>query len=137
MDNNLALARLMAWLSPVFPTGSFAYSSGLETAATSGLVLDERSLKNWLDALLSHGRLRNDAIFLQQSLSLWDDRAAIGEINDLALASVGSAELLLETTAQGAAFFEAIQSWPEISALAKLEPVALPVTVGAACGATS
>lgn len=137
MTDDLALARLLAWLSPVFPTGSFAYSSGLETVVTSGLIGDEQSLTNWLSALLSDGRLRNDAIFLKESLSVWDGSTAIEEINDLALASAGSAELHLEITAQGAAFFEAAKRWPEISALTLPDPVALPVVVGAACGAAS
>ena len=49
MIDDLDLARLMAWLSPVFPTGGFAYSSGLETAVAEGLVKDEADLLNWLN----------------------------------------------------------------------------------------
>ncbi|RWD37404.1 MAG: urease accessory protein UreF, partial [Mesorhizobium sp.] len=30
--SNIALLRLMAWLSPAFPVGSFSYSHGLEQA---------------------------------------------------------------------------------------------------------
>lgn len=137
MSDDLALARLMAWLSPVFPTGSFAYSSGLETAVSSGLVGDEQSLNNWLSSLLAQGRLRNDAIFLKESLRVWDNPIALAEINALAAASTGSAELHLETTAQGEAFVEAAKSWPETSAITLPDQIALPVAVGAMCGAGS
>ncbi|RVA71488.1 urease accessory protein UreF, partial [Mesorhizobium sp. M7A.F.Ca.CA.001.08.2.1] len=30
--SNIALLRLMAWLSPAFPVGGFSYSHGLERA---------------------------------------------------------------------------------------------------------
>ena len=33
-----ALYRLMAWLSPAYPTGAFSYSHGLEYAVEAGLV---------------------------------------------------------------------------------------------------
>ncbi len=137
MTDELALARLMAWLSPVFPTGGFAYSSGLETAMTSGAVCDEETLKQWLNVSLSHGRLINDAIFLKESVFAWDDRERFAEIGELALASAGSDELYLEATAQGAAFVEAMESWPTFSVARTMQPVALPVAVGAACGAAS
>ena len=43
-----ALLRLMAWLSPAFPIGSFAYSGGLERAVHDGLVRDASDLQAWL-----------------------------------------------------------------------------------------
>jgi urease accessory protein len=35
-DRSAALYRLLAWLSPSFPTGAFSYSHGLEAAAEAG-----------------------------------------------------------------------------------------------------
>jgi hypothetical protein len=46
------LYRLLAWLSPGFPIGSFAFSHGLEAAAASGAVRDRDSLQLWLSAIL-------------------------------------------------------------------------------------
>jgi len=43
-----ALLRLMAWLSPAFPIGGFAYSGGLERAVHDGLVRDAAGLGGWL-----------------------------------------------------------------------------------------
>ena len=52
-DGQTALLRLMAWLSPAFPIGSFSYSHGLETAVDCGLVTDAASLQDWLEDLLA------------------------------------------------------------------------------------
>ena len=43
-----ALLRLMAWLSPGFPTGAYAYSHGLEWAVAAGDVADPETLLAWL-----------------------------------------------------------------------------------------
>ena len=39
------LLRLQAWFSPAFPVGAYAYSSGLENAVGSGLVLGSDDLQ--------------------------------------------------------------------------------------------
>jgi len=52
-----ALLRLMAWMSPAFPIGSFAWSGGLERAVHDGLVKDADDLAPWLDTILGHGSL--------------------------------------------------------------------------------
>ena len=39
-----ALLRLMAWLSPGFPTGAYAYSHGLEWAVAAGNIKDPETL---------------------------------------------------------------------------------------------
>src|ERR1035438_4890743 len=50
-----ALYRLMTWLSPSFPVGSFSYSSGIEWAVEAGDIADAASLQNWLGAMLADG----------------------------------------------------------------------------------
>jgi urease accessory protein len=57
----------MAWLSPSFPVGSFAYSHGLEWAHEVGDVRDACTLQNWLTSLANHGSLRTDAVLLALS----------------------------------------------------------------------
>ncbi len=139
----LSALRLQAWLSPGFPVGAFSYSHGLEYAAEAGWVSDRASLVDWLDADLRFGAGRNDVIF---AAAVWravtaDDEAALVEAASLSAAMRGSAELALESTAQGAAFLRTIrQSWPHdrLDGLADLlkreglEPT-LPVIFGAAC----
>jgi urease accessory protein len=57
----------MAWLSPSFPVGSFAYSHGLEWAHEAGDVHNASTLQNWLTSLANHGSLRTDTALLALS----------------------------------------------------------------------
>ena len=50
-----ALYRLMAWLSPGFPVGAYAYSHGLEFAVEDGLVTGATSLYAWIRGILGLG----------------------------------------------------------------------------------
>ena len=54
----------MAWLSPAYPVGAFAYSSGLEWAIEAGDVSDAASLERWLDVMISEGGGFCDGVFL-------------------------------------------------------------------------
>lgn len=130
---------LMVWLSPSFPVGAFAYSHGLEWAFESGDLHDAETLRDWLEALVSHGSLRNDLILFAcaaRAIEAGDD-AALAEIAELALALANSAERRLETVTQGNAFVAALRAaWPcdAIERLKRVWPgdVAYPVAVAAA-----
>lgn len=130
-----ALLPLMAWLSPSFPVGGYAYSHGLEWAVETGDVTGEASLIPWLEDLLTLGAGRGDAILLAHAHRAAHDPEALAEINDLALALAPSAELHLETSQQGTSFLAAIRAaWPAPSLDALTGPVAYPVAVGLASG---
>ena len=115
-----ALLNLLTWFSPAFPTGGFAYSSGLEWAVEQGMVGDEATLTAWLRDSLGLGALRAEAVLLR--------RAWRGEdIAELALALCNGAERRLETTALGAAFAAAAEPW------SGLAPTPYPVAAGRLC----
>ena len=103
-----ALYRLMTWLSPAFPVGGFAYSSGIEWAVEAGDISDAASLKDWLAAVLTDGSGFCDGVFLAQAhrAVAADDDRALREVAELAAAFVPSRERQLETTTQGRAFIE-------------------------------
>src|SRR5450631_2824778 len=63
-DEAAALYRLMTWLSPAFPVGSFSYSSGIEWAVEAGDIHDAASLRDWLAAMLEDGPGFCDGVFL-------------------------------------------------------------------------
>lgn len=133
---------LMIWLSPAFPVGGFAYSHELEWAAAAGDLPDANSLQAWLDDLVAHGAIRNDAILLSAALQAARDGDAIAliEANELALALAGSRERHLETSGQGDAFRIAIRASWRNDAFDKCDAVidgaiAYPVAVGVAAGA--
>ena len=133
MTQTIALLRLMSWLSPVFPTGGFAYSAGLEQAAADGTVHGAASLEGWIAAFMAHGAAWNDAVLLAASHRAARDQDAIADIADLAAALAVCAERHRETLDQGAAFIDAAVHWFEDGTLPPRQ-TPLPVAVGAAAG---
>jgi len=132
--SNIAVLRLMAWLSPAFPVGGFAYSHGLERAVHDGLVTDAGSLTGWLETLVEMGAGWNDAVLFAES---WRCARHAGDLDDvaaLAEALAGSRERHTETMLQGSAFLKAATAWPN-PALARLPAeCAYCVAVGAIAG---
>lgn len=126
-----ALLRLMAWLSPAFPVGGFSYSGGLEKAVEDRRIGDAAALRDWLETLLRHGSLWNDAVFLAHAWRSAGDAAILSETADLARALAGSAERYRETVLLGDAFVAAAGAWPH--AVLELLPkdVPYPIAVGA------
>lgn len=123
-------ARLAAWFSPAYPVGGFAYSHGIETAVSDGLVHDPDSLRAWIATILRQGAGRSDAILLAQTCRDPGDGDAVA----LSAALQPSAERRLESRAQGAAFAAVTAAaWPAPG----LDGAAVPhpVAVGRAAAA--
>jgi urease accessory protein len=113
-----ALARLLAWLSPAYPTGAFSYSHGLEMAVEEGAVTDRAGLVAYAGAALGHGAGAVDSglLALAWRAAAAGDDAALDEVADLAAALRGTAELALEATQPGHAFALATNAaWPHPS----------------------
>lgn len=110
------LYRLIAWLSPAFPTGSFSYSHGLEAAVESGAVHDRASLQNWVSAVVvsGSGRIDSDILRAAHRAAAQGDLDALAAANRRGVAFRATAETMLEATAQGAAFLATCRAaWPE------------------------
>ncbi len=106
---------MLAWLSPGFPIGSFAFSHGLEAAAASGAVRDRDSLQLWIKAIVGAGGGRIDADILRDAhrASAAGDIKALMDANRRGVAFRATAETRLETTAQGDAFLATCRTaWP-------------------------
>jgi len=137
-----ALYRFMTWLSPAFPVGAFSYSHGIEYAVEADLVSGRDSLARWITGILIHGSGSVDAIF---AAAAWGavtggDEGELARLSEYAEAYRGTAEMALESRAQGRAFLDAVRSaWPDPKldawmrqlAAAKRSP-AYPVAVGVA-----
>lgn len=118
MADAAELQRL-AWFSPAFPVGGFAYSHGIEKAVETGDVTGADSLAGWISSILRHGAGWNDAVLIGEA---WRrsgelDRAIrvreLAELAELGAALSLSRERRLETVQQGAAFHRLVQSaWP-------------------------
>ena len=123
------LLLLLAWMSPAFPVGGFAYSHGLETAIARGDVQSADDLRIWVGDLLTRGSGWNDAVLFARC---WEDDGA--ELNELAVALAGSRERHLETTQLGRAFaIAAAIFFP--SPPRETEELAYPIAAGRACHA--
>jgi urease accessory protein len=138
------LAKLLAWLSPSFPVGAFAYSHALESAIEEGFVRDRDTLRAWTADVLAFGSPRADAIFFRHAHAavLAGAKADFVEVADLASAMRGTGELALEATQQGESFLAAIggawdvdvAAWRGVLAQAGIRP-AYPVSVACAAAA--
>jgi urease accessory protein len=124
-----ALLRLMAWLSPAFPVGSFTYSHGLERAVLDGLVDGREGLRAWIEALLVQGSAWNDAVLMAESFRRAARGDAVAELAELAEAMAGSLERHRETMLQGDAFMTAAAAWGSAAGA-----LPWPVAVGATAG---
>lgn len=112
----LALLRLAAWLSPSFPVGAYSYSHGVEAAVEAGMVHDRATLGQWVATIVRDGCGRLDAaLFIAAHRAAADqDQAALAAVVEQADARRSTAELALESTAQGRAFLDAVRAvWPE------------------------
>ena len=130
-----SLLRLMAWLSPAFPVGGFAYSSGLERAVHDRLVTDAEGLRGWLSATLEAGTLWNDAVLLAGAARAADDGRQLADLSELGLALAGSTERHLETLSLGRAFLAAASAWPHPVMALLPRDCPYPVAVGAVASA--
>ncbi len=135
MNDERDLIRLMTWLSPAFPIGAFAYSGGLERAIHDGLVRDGNGLYSWLEGVISHGTLWNDAVLLSESHQGHDDAQRLAEVSELAQALAGSKERHDEIMAQGVAFLMAAGAWTHAVFDRMGEDAPLSVAIGGVAGA--
>ena len=123
MTTNTDILTLSQLLSPAFPVGGFAYSHGLETAISNGTITNAATLEAWLLDVLEYGGAQSDAVLLNM--------AYVGDattIDAQARAFATSAERLMETDLQGAAFCETVKAVWDID----LGRLCYPVAVGQA-----
>ena len=99
---------LQIWFSSSFPIGSYAYSHGLEALIDDKKIKNNNDVKEFLDALLFYGTLRNDYIFIK-SIYKGD------EINELILASASSKERQIEMIDMGNSFRKIMKDSWELS----------------------
>lgn len=110
------LLRLLAWLSPSFPVGAYAYSHGAEAGVESGRIVNRETATDWIAFVLEYGTGRVDAdLFVGAYLAADEnDAAKFVAVAAMADALKGTAELGLESRAQGQAFLDAVQgAWPD------------------------
>ena len=134
MSTTDSLYRLMSWLSPTYPVGAYSFSHGLEYAVEAGLVTDRESVHDWIATVMTAGNGFADLVFVAAA---WESELSeLSGLNEYVLAFQGTAELRLESTAQGRAFLSVTAAaWPceATAALAAIphDDVTYAVAVGA------
>ena len=136
------LVPLLTLFSATFPTGSFAYSHGLEAAVAERIVTDAKAVCDWLDVLLSRGSGWNDLVLtaLAHRAVSRGDTVELEELAALGTALSGSAERRHETLALGAAYLVAARPWTagaEEMPFDEASKVPLPVAAGAVAARAS
>lgn len=134
-NGETALYDLLSWMSPAWPIGAFTHSGGLEWAVEAGHVIDRQTTQDWLDDLLVHGPLWNDAVVFVHAwrATVAGERDALTGIAHLGVAAQIGRERHLESTAQGAAFRRiALATTAAPAMLAHIADEDLPYPVAAA-----
>lgn len=119
------LLQLLAFMSPAFPIGSFAYSHGMEWAIDSGQINTADDVRMWIEALLVNGSGWNDAVLFAAAFDANEEKSK--DIDELAIALAASRERALETSDLGKSFSSAagvlmlkttaMQSYPVVVAV--------------------
>lgn len=122
------LLQLLAFMSPAFPVGGFAYSHGLERAIDDGTVTSAEEVREWIASLLVHGSGWNDAVLFATAFDVRDEVRE--EIDELALALAASRERALEISDLGQSFAKAVAM---MSVIEDMNFQTYPVAVAAAC----
>jgi len=131
------VARLLAWTSPAYPVGAYTYSHGIEAAVEDGAVRDAATLAAYIRTVLRDGAGCIDGALCAAAIAAPDD-AALDAVAELAFAWRGTAEMGLESSAQGAAFALVTQAaWPDAGFAAfcrrNAKRLAHAAAFGAAC----
>lgn len=97
---------LMQWLSPGFPVGAFAYSNGLEQVIDTDQITCTKTLRPWLEDILTDGGAQADLVLLARAY-----RGGLDSDTDaVARAFAASAERHTETLDQGIAFAQTVEA---------------------------
>lgn len=135
MDGQLKLLRLMNFVSPALPIGSFAYSHGVEWAIEAGEITGRTCVEAWISDLLLHGSFQVDLVAVSAAwrADRLEERKRVAEF---VLAQASSRERWEETTQQGQAFLRAVENWPiqgDATGQTKNFSCPLPVAFGLTC----
>ena len=115
MNEKTAWYALLAWLSPSFPIGAYTYSHGLEYAVECGLVTNYLSLVDWVETIVTQGTGRVDSLlFCAAYRAVQAENAEqLAWVVERAAVLRGTAEMALESAAQGQAFLDTVRAtWP-------------------------
>lgn len=127
--------RLLNWLSPNLPLGTFNYSQGMESHVVVGDLKQLADLRRWIMTYMRYGAGWSDAVLLVRGWSVTvENLTELQQVNQFGLAYCSSAERYQEVTQLGDALFQAVLAWdPEMRRLKQIEVHHYTVTLGYVC----
>jgi len=98
--NQRKLLRLLQLNSPSLPIGTYAYSQGLESAISQGVVSDIKTAGEWLKTVLKYSLMPNDMAMIVRAYQAWqaEDIEQIDRLISQSRALRETEELLQEDT---------------------------------------
>ena len=102
-ESRLAHLRLLQLISPSLPVGAFTYSQGLEWAVECGWVSDEKSLREWVIALMHTNMTQLEMPLLMRFYQTIDEQDAFKYWCHYLIASRETKELREEERNRGRA----------------------------------
>ena len=140
---NEGLSRLINWFSPSFPIGAYSYSRGLESAIEQDFVNNQLNLVDWIGTDLLHGPGWIDAVLFSHVFNAAnsENKNTLLDLAALAYALRGSAELALESSAQGKAFARTVSECWSLTEIDEFQQrltardieITLPVAAALSC----
>jgi len=108
------LLKLLQINDSLFPTGGFAYSDGLETAVTNGVVHDTVTLEKWLRHYVESVFVPCDGLALKLAMS--GDRQTLRKLDQELTAMKPAAATRASSAALGSRFIRSVSTIRELEA---------------------
>jgi len=131
--------KLLHLCDSLFPVGAFAFSDGLESATSAGIVSSAEDLRAWIDAVLDEaiGHAEGPAVWRAWQAFHDRDWDALAALNDEVNALKPAASARRSSRAMGLRLlttWQALHPDPRLEhALARLTHPGLPVAFAGAC----
>lgn len=72
-EPDISLLKLLQLSSPTLPVGAFAYSQGLESAIETSIVNNDKTLRVWLQGVLTHSLQQVDIPLFKRLYLAWQN----------------------------------------------------------------
>ena len=131
--------ELLHLCDSLFPVGAFAYSDGLESATTAGIIASAEDLRAWIDTVLDETIGRAEGPVVWRAWQAFHDRDwdTLAVLNDEVNALKPAASARRSSRAMGLrvlTMWQALHPDPRLEhALARLHHPGLPVAFAGAC----
>ena len=119
VNDSLAQLRLLQFLSPISPVGSYSYSQGLEWAVNAGWIFNESDFQLWVEGQIASQLSEQELPLLIRLYRAVQARDIEGfeQWSQLSLAVRDTAELRQEEKDRGSAYYRILKTIDPVDAI--------------------